>query len=101
QESGIGNLHVWDPLRVGDADLGTGLQESAIGQIRSVATAASLTPTFQRHNIHPTGWLRRPALAGLATLHITLGGLDVEAIVEAELHRHPYLPVVIGDDEID
>ena len=90
-----------DAARVTSADLGTGLHETDIGQIRSLATATALNPTHQRPNVHPNGWLRRPEFAGLATIHITLGGLATDVITEAKQQRHPYLPVVVRDDEID
>lgn len=99
--SGIGHLNVWDSTRVTAADLGTGLHEQDVGQVRSLAAAASLNPKHRRPNVHPTGWLKKPDLAGLATVHITLGGIDVKTVEQAKQRRHPYLPVVIRDDEID
>lgn len=101
QDSGLGHLSVWDANRVKSADLGTGLRQSDIGQIRSLATAAALNPQHKRPSVHPSGWLRQPELAGLATVHITLGGFSVETIHAAKDQRHPYLPVVVRDDEID
>ena len=101
QDSGLGHINVWDATRVSSADIGTGLRESDIGQIRALATAAALNPKYQRPNVHPTGWLRQPELAGLATVHITLGGFSAETILAAKNQRHPYLPVVVRDDEID
>lgn len=101
QDSGLGHLNVWDANRVTSADTGTGLSESAIGQIRALATAAALNPKHKRPRVHPSGWLRQPELAGLATVHITLGGFSVETILTAKAQRHPYLPVVVRDDEID
>lgn len=99
--SGVGHLNVWDATRVTAADLGTGLSDVAIGQIRSLAAAAALNPRHKRPMVHPTGWLKQPSLAGLATVHITLGGLHTETIAEAKQQGHPYLPVVVRDDEID
>lgn len=100
-DSGVGHLSVWDGGRVTDLDLGTGLAETAIGQLRSLATAAALNPTYQRPSVHPNGWLRRPDFAGLGTIHITLGALDTDAISQAKQQHHPYLAVVVRDDEID
>lgn len=100
-ESGIGHLNVWDSARVTETDLGTGLREDGVGQVRSLATAAALNPQHKRPSIHPTGWLKPPHLATLATVHITLGGLHTATIEEAKTKKHPYLPVVIRDDEID
>lgn len=100
-DSGVGHLNVWDATRVTAADMGTGLGEADIGQLRSIATAAALNPKHKRPSVHPTGWLRQPGLTGLATVHITLGGLDPETIDAAKEQRHPYLPVVVRDDEID
>ena len=101
QDSGLGHLNVWDATRVTSADIGTGLRESDIGQLRALATAAALNPKYTRPSVHPIGWLRQPELAGLATVHITLGGFSVETILTAKERRHPYLPVVVRDDEID
>lgn len=101
QDSGLGHLNVWDASRVTSADIGTGLSESDIGQIRALATATALNPKHKRPSVHPSGWLRQPELAGLATVHITLGGFSVETILTAKKHRHPYLPVMVRDDEID
>lgn len=100
-ESGVGHVNVWDSTRVAATDLGTGLQEQDIGQVRSLAVARALNPVDQRPKIHPTGWLKQPALANLATVQISLGALHTETIIEAKEHHHPYLPVVIRDDEID
>ncbi|HIW47508.1 MAG TPA: ThiF family adenylyltransferase [Candidatus Yaniella excrementigallinarum] len=100
-ESGVGHINVWDSTRVTATDLGTGLREQDIGQVRSLAVARALNPVDKRPQIHPTGWLRQPALANLATVHISLGGVHTETIIEAKEHHQPYLPVVIRDDEID
>jgi hypothetical protein len=100
-ESGVGHLSVWDATRVTTADLGTGLHETDLGQIRSLATATALNPKHQKPRVQPNGWLRRPELGGLATIHITLGGLAPDLITKAKERRHPYLPVVVRDDEID
>lgn len=100
-DSGIGHLNVWDSTRVIRSDLGTGLTDGSIGQVRSLAAATALNPRYQRPSVHPTGWLKQPALATLATVQITLGDIDAETIHQAKERRHPYLPVVIRDDEID
>lgn len=100
-DSGIGNLNVWDAARVSSANLGTGLSETDLGQIRSLATATALNIKHQRPSVHPNGWIRQPPLAGLATIHITMGGLATDVLVQAKQQRHPYLPVVVRDDEID
>ena len=100
-ESGIGHLNIWDSKRVTAMDIGTGLRSDDIGEVRSLAAAAALNPAHRRPSIHPAGWLKRPALGTLATVHITLGGLDTETIEEAREESQPYLPVVIRDDEID
>ena len=100
-DSGLGHLNVWDATRVTTADLGTGLNQDDIGKIRSLAAATTLNPKHQRPRVHPTGWLKQPELAGLATIHITLGGLHTDTIDQAKQQQHPYLPVVVRDDEID
>ena len=100
-DSGLGHLNIWDATRVTTADIGTGLREADIGQLRSIATAAALNPKHKRPGVHPTGWLRQPGLTGLATVHITLAEFDRVTIAAAKEQRHPYLPVVIRDDEID
>jgi|SRR5690625_391168 len=100
-DSGLGHVSVWDSTRVTSADLGTGLSEADIGQIRSLATATALNAKHQPPSVHPTGWLKQPPFAGLATVHITLGGLDTAALALAKEQRRPYLPVVVRDDEID
>src|SRR5699024_12514328 len=61
-ESGVGHINVWDSTRVTATDLGTGLREQDIGQVRSLAVARALNPVDKRPQIHPTGWLRQPAL---------------------------------------
>lgn len=101
QDSGIGHINVWDSSRVTKADMGTGLSDDSIGQVRSLALATELNPKYQRPQIHPTGWLKQPPLANLATIHLTLGGLSAATTIQAKQRRHPYLPVVIRDDEID
>ena len=100
-ESGVGHINVWDSNRVTATDLGTGLQQQHVGQVRSLAVAKAFNPVDKRPQIHPTGWLKQPALATLATVHISLGGLHTETIIEAKAHHQPYLPVVIRDDEVD
>lgn len=100
-ESGIGHLSVWDAGRTTTADLGTGLTDRDIGQVRSLAVARSLNPPHRRPVLHPVGWLRQPEFSGLATIHFMLGGLDADSVVQAKDRRHPYLPVVIRDDEVD
>ena len=101
RDSGIGHLNVWDSARVTTSDLGTGLAEVDVGQVRSLAVATATNPKFQRPVVHPTGWLKQPELATLATVHITLGAAHAETIAQAKKQRHPYLAVVIRDDEID
>ncbi|NWN88911.1 MAG: hypothetical protein HLX51_10290 [Micrococcaceae bacterium] len=100
-ESGIGHVNVWDSSRVTTVDTGTGLRSEDIGEVRSLAVAAALNPSHRRPHIFPAGWLKQPALSTLATVHITLGGLDATTIKEAQNEKQPYLPVVIRDDEID
>lgn len=101
RDSGIGHLNVWDSARVTSADVGTGLAEEDIGQVRSLAVATASNPKLQRPVVHPTGWLKQPELSTLATVHITLGAAHAETIAQAKQQRHPYLAVVIRDDEID
>lgn len=101
QDSGIGHLNIWDSARVTEADIGTGFDDDSIGQVRSLAAARALNPKHRKPQIHPTGWLKQPPLANLATVHITLGGLHAATVDQAKQHNHPYLPVVIRDDEID
>lgn len=101
QDSGIGHLNIWDSNRVTPTDVGTGLRDQDIGEVRSLATAAALHPADQRPRIHPTGWLKQPPLTTLATVHISLGGIDIASVNEAMKLKHPYLPVVVRDDEID
>lgn len=101
QDSGIGHISIWDSHRVIASDVGTGLREADIGTIRSLATAAVLNPKHQRPRIHPAGSVRQPPLTTLATVHITLGRWDTATIRQAKELKHPYLPVVIRDDEID
>ncbi|MFD6814824.1 hypothetical protein [Enteractinococcus coprophilus] len=101
RDSGIGHLNVWDSSRVTSADTGTGLTDKDIGQVRSLAVATVSNPKYQRPAVHPTGWLKQPELATLATVQITLGAAHVETIDQAKRQRHPYLAVVIRDDEID
>lgn len=100
-ESGIGHLDVWDAARVSPADLGTGLSGTAVGQVRSLAVASAINPAHRRQVVHPTGWLRQPELGCLATVQFTLGSINASAVNAAKYLRHPYLPVVIRDDEID
>lgn len=101
QDSGIGRLEVWDPNRVTSADLGTGLLEQDIGQMRSMALATASNPRHKRPTIYPTGWFKQPDFATLATVHITLGAAHSGTLQRAKENRHPYLAVVIRDDEID
>ncbi len=101
QNSGIGHLNVWDSARVTGNDIGTGLLEQDIGQIRSLAVATACNPTNSRPAVHPTGWLKPPDLATLATVHITLGAAHLETVEQAKQQGHPYLAVVVRDDEID
>lgn len=101
QNSGIGHLNIWDSTRVTSADLGTGLLDQDIGQVRSLAVATACNPRYQRPVVYPTGWLKQPELATLATVHVTLGAPHLETIEKARKQRHPYLAVVIRDDEID
>lgn len=101
QDSGIGHLSVWDSHRVSSNDVGTGLREEDIGSVRSLATASALNPQHQRPRIHPTGRAKQPPLSTLATVHITLGRWHTATIQQAKELKHPYLPVVIRDDEID
>src|SRR5699024_10523455 len=101
QDSGIGHLSVWDSQRVTATDVGTGLRDEDIGAVRSLAAATALNPKHQRPRMHPIGRLRQPSLATLATVHITLGRWHTATMPQAKDLRHPYLPVVIRDDEID
>lgn len=101
QDSGIGHLSVWDSQRVTATDVGTGLRDEDIGAVRSLAAATALNPKHQRPRIHPIGRLRQPSLTTLATVHITLGRWHTATMRQAKDLRHPYLPVVIRDDEID
>lgn len=101
RDSGIGHLNVWDSTRVTPADLGTGLLEQHVGQVRSLAVASACNPKHQRPAVHPTGWLKQPDLATLATVQISLGAAHSETIEQAKKQGHPYLAVVIRDDEID
>lgn len=101
RDSGIGHINVWDSARVTEADIGTGLEDTNLGQVRSLAAAAMLNPKHQKPQIHPTGWLKQPPLANLATVHIRLGGIHAATVEQAKQHNHPYLAVTIRDDEID
>lgn len=51
QDSGVGHLHVWDSNRVTASDVGTGLRDEDIGEVRSLAVATALRT--QRSNVPP------------------------------------------------
>lgn len=101
RDSGIGHLSVWDSHRVTATDVGTGLRDEDVGTVRSLATAAALNPKHHRPRIHPSGSPKQPPLTTLATAHITLRRWHSATIRQAKQLKHPYLPIVIRDDEID
>jgi hypothetical protein len=98
--AGIGRLALWDCAEVGAGDLGTGYLPADLGRIRPVALARRIDDVGLDPVILPLTAPTRPGPGGDATVMVTRGAVDLEAVALARAADHPLLPVVVRDDDV-